>query len=841
MPSSPSKRRKTTGSTPGTSPSKRRSGAPGTTTLDAFFSKKRTEANTAAVERTENGEKNVINAVDLEETTSADEEYARRLQASFDAEMNIGGPISAIVVAKEAVEEQTVVESPADLPPMNPAPLSTTVDANTAYDYIQTLDFSVAPVTFTPAVHASHISSPALYSLLARLFTQLSATRSRITILNALTNLFHLLLHTADDPSPLAPAVWLCTNALAPPYEAVELGIGGSILSRALRSVSGITAQALTKLYQQHGDIGDVAFEAKVSVRTLVEPPRLTIRGVHDTLLQISRVKGPKSQDVKLKLVEKLLIRARGEEVRFLTRTFVQNLRVGAVRTTTLVALARGFTLHQHNSSINTPSLSLTDSLLRADEIIRQVYARHPNYNNIVSALLTCADVTRLPETCPLSLHIPIMPMLGSITRDLPEMLARLSAHQDGSKAVQFACEFKYDGQRAQVHFDGTKVSIFSRHLESITDKYPDIVALFARSSAVTALLPGISSFIMEGEVVAIDRATLTLYPFQTLANRARKDVALEKISVAVCLFAFDLMYLNGVPLLGIPFRERRRLLYDCFLELPGHFAFARHADATIEDEDVISQIFKDAVSSKCEGIMVKLLDPAPLSTGTATNGNIKLLQPTYTPDIRHESWLKVKKDYSAAADSLDLVPIGAWHGNGRKVRFWSPVLLAVRDPVTGVYTAVCKCMTGFTDAIYTSMKEKYNEVTGENVVLARGSQGGDSTIPRDVESPLMPDVWFVPQEVWEIKFADITLSPVYTAARELISSSSDRGLSVRFPRFIRVRDDKALDDASTPEFLADLHKRQESKSGHYQEPPNDDGDNSATPANADDAYFHIF
>ena len=91
------------------------------------------------------------------------------------------------------------------------------------------------------------------------------------------------------------------------------------------------------------------------------------------------------------------------------------------------------------------------------------------------------------------------------------------------------------------------------------------------------------------------------------------------------------------------------------------------------------------------------MLDKARVKEETATKkGNLKLLPSTYEPDLRSSAWLKLKKDYmESIGDSLDLIPIGAWHGNGRKAQWWSPVLLALWDPETGQPIAVCKCMSG--------------------------------------------------------------------------------------------------------------------------------------------------
>lgn len=461
----------------------------------------------------------------------------------------------------------------------------------------------------------------------------------------------------------------------------------------------------------------------------------------------------------------------------------------------------------------------------RAEELVKASFARHPNYNDLVPVLLETGVSEELLIRCGLTLHIPLRPMLGSITRDLTEMLTKLQGRD-------FACEWKYDGQRAQIHCDAQgKVSIFSRHLELMTDKYPDLVALVPKFRG-----PDVTSFIMEGEVVAVDRATGELKNFQTLTNRARKDVAISSITIDVCLFAFDLMYLNGQPLLDRSFRERRDILRSLFTEIPHHFTWVKSLDATSQDSELVLEFFKSALDAKCEGIMVKILDndiPKNISAegdleaeDQADNEVVpstrkdkpnsvsseqqppkksrrKPLLPTYEPDKRLDSWLKVKKDYSTShSETLDLVPIAAWHGQGRKAKWWSPILLAVRNEQTGTLEAVCKCMSGFTDAFYKTNREFYDPDTGSNVHARKPGfveyDGGNS------------DVWFEPKEVWEVAFADITVSPTYTAAIGL--AREDKGLSLRFPRFLRVREDKGIDEASSSEELAGLWRRQEAK-----------------------------
>ncbi len=596
-------------------------------------------------------------------------------------------------------------------------------------------------------------------------------------------------------------------------------------------------------LYDKHGDAGDVAFEAKKRQSfTLRKPKPLSIKSVYQSLVKIANSKGNGSQDFKQRIVERLVQDARGaEESRYIVRTLVQHLRIGAVKTTMLIALSRAFLLSRpptaefpialQSDLIKLRKEALAETYSKGEELLKACFARRPNYNDLVPCLLEVGISDELLLRCGLSLHIPLRPMLGSITRDLGEMLTKLQGRD-------FSCEYKYDGQRAQVHCDERgKVSIFSRHLEVMTDKYPDLVELVPQIRG-----EGVGSFILEGEVVAVDRETGELKAFQTLTNRARKDVDIGSIKVDVCLFAFDLMYLNGEELLSRPFRERRELLRSLFVEVAHHFTWVKSIDATSSDSEAVLEFFKSATDIKCEGIMVKVLDnvpnpalqtsiddanmqgaaapikPPPTPSKSSKKGGKvkpdadankaedkgkgsrrKALLATYEPDKRLDSWLKVKKDYNTSAETLDLIPIAAWHGSGRKASWWSPILLAVRNPETGSLEAVTKCISGFTDKFYAANKDRYSE-------------GGPNIIPRPsyVEYAGSPDVWFEPQEVWEMAFADITMSPTYTAAIGLVSD--ERGLSLRFPRFLKVRGDKGIEEASTAAFLAGLWHKQRAR-----------------------------
>ncbi|KIK99060.1 hypothetical protein PAXRUDRAFT_794423 [Paxillus rubicundulus Ve08.2h10] len=771
----------------------------------------------------------------------SDEDYHPKAEGTAGQE-SIAGPSHLSPLAPSLppseVHSHLSVKGHNDFPKFGPSALGST-GHSPPVDYSSV---AVDPLVYPIDICPWRLGSPAPYSFLVNAFVALAETRSRIAILNALTNTLRCFL--LYDPTSLLPALYLLSNSLSPPYSPIELGIGVSVISKAIQHVSGLTPSALRKLYNSSGDPGDVAFEAKSNVRTLVPHPPLHIKVVYESLLKIANLKGQGAARQKQSIVERLLVSATGEETRYLVRTLSLNLRVGAVRTSMLTALARALVLTPpSNPSLPrqveslyyatphpTPSAKSLrsdtkkrtadpqrDELLvkfaRAEALVKQVYVQHPNYDHIVEGILE-GDLDGLSKRVPLTVGIPLHPTLGSPTRSLDEIYDRLGE-------LQFAAEFKYDGQRAQIHAsrvggDNPQVHIFSRHLENMTTKYPDVVSLvrcmFERAS-------NLQSFIIDSEVVAIDPTDGGLRSFQELSNRAKKDVEIKGIKVPVCAFAFDLMYLDGEALLERPFRERRALLRTRFPilapEEPGIARFD-HVESCESEQgrEYIEEFWQKAVESRCEGLMVKLLDNGQIQEDVPhqkCKSRNKHLPATYEPDKRTCAWLKLKKDYvEGLGDTLDLVPVGAWHGNGRKAGWWSPLLLAVWDPAKEKLVAVCKCMsdlgvtkfsTGFSDAFYKDLSSRYAEDSDNcsRQPLWECETGG-----------FKPDVYFRPHEVWEIRGADVTLSPVSLAALGEVSAT--RGMSLRFPRFVRVREDKDREQASTPQFLARMYRDEQSR-----------------------------
>lgn len=232
---------------------------------------------------------------------------------------------------KEEVTETSTTAAPSQLSIKNTLGLQTASAAEDTITYAIPLDQS--PLTFDPAAYLPQLRAQwtseggsATYALLTHAFVLVGSTTSRIKTVDTLVNLLRLLIE--GDPSSLLPAVWLATNSISPPYIDLELGLGGSAISKALKKVCGLSPAGLSTLYNKYGDAGDVAFEAKKrQSMTLKKPKPLSIKSVFDSLVKIASSKGQGSVEAKQRIVERLVQDARGaEESRYIVRTLVQHV-----------------------------------------------------------------------------------------------------------------------------------------------------------------------------------------------------------------------------------------------------------------------------------------------------------------------------------------------------------------------------------------------------------------------------------------------------------------------------------------------------------------------------------
>ena len=210
---------------------------------------------------------------------------------------------------------------------------------------------------------------------------------------------------------------------------------------------------------------------------------------------------------------------------------------------------------------------------------------------------------------------------------------------------------------------------------------------------------PEIQDFILDSELVAYDVVKDKIMPFQALTQRSKKNVTDKDLETHICICAFDLLYLNGKPLIKEDFVTRRDILHQTFNEIPHKFMFAKKKDAkNFED---IDQFLQESIQDCCEGLMVKTLD----------------VNATYEPSKRSFNWLKLKKDYldSEIGDSIDLVVVGADYGTGKRTGWFGSFLLACWDEDSEMLQTVCKIGTGFSDEALKTIHEQLSEIIVDN------------------------------------------------------------------------------------------------------------------------------
>jgi DNA ligase-1 len=299
----------------------------------------------------------------------------------------------------------------------------------------------------------------------------------------------------------------------------------------------------------------------------------------------------------------------------------------------------------------------------------------------------------------------------------------------------------------AEYKYDGTR---FQFH------KKGDTCRIYSRKlEEVTAALPDIVGLllratdhdvILDGEVIAVkDDRPL---PFQTVLRRFRRKNAIESHVEEIRLVPhiFDILYLDGDTLIDLPFAERRSRLEQ---------AVRSHVAPQVVSEDLafLESYYQTALDAGHEGIMVK--DPAS----------------RYTPGVRGKLWIKIKPE----VDTIDLAVIGAEWGEGRRAQLFGSFLLACQDQ--GELIPVSKVATGFSDEMLTEMYDLLK----------------DSIIARSGKM-----VTFEPAVVVEVGYAEIQKSPNYPGEYAL-----------RFPRFVRLRDDKSIDEVESLDLIKERYSRQ--------------------------------
>ncbi|MFE4664268.1 ATP-dependent DNA ligase [Streptomyces sp. NPDC056716] len=437
--------------------------------------------------------------------------------------------------------------------------------------------------------------------------------------------------------------------------------------------------------------------------------PTLTVREVDARLTELAQATGPGSQARRAALVDALMGAATEDEQRFLLGLITGEVRQGALDAAAALGLA---------AATGAPPADVRRAVMLAGSL--QPVAR---------ALLTEGPTALYGFR--LTVGRPVQPMLAQPAASVAEAVGRL-----GGCAV----EEKLDGIRVQVHRDGGTVRLYTRTLDDITDRLPEV------TSAALAF-PG-ARFVLDGEVIALGPDGRPR-SFQETASRvgSRVDVATAAGSVPVSPVFFDVLSVDDRDLLDLPFAERHRALAAL---VPEPMRVRRTLVGGPEETPAAEAFLAETLARGHEGVVCKSLD-APYSAGR-----------------RGAAWLKVKPVHT-----LDLVVLAAEWGHGRRTGKLSNLHLGARA-ADGSYTMLGKTFKGMTDAMLTWQ-------TGRLQELALREAGWGVTVR--------------PELVVEIAYDGLQRSTRYPA-----------GVTLRFARVVRYREDKRPEEADTVESLLAAH-----------------------------------
>jgi len=442
-------------------------------------------------------------------------------------------------------------------------------------------------------------------------------------------------LRSLDDASLERAAVFFSGSPFARREERVA-GVGGAAIGDAAAEASGRSREEVWSAWAKYADAGDTVAEC------FPDDPSRDI-----TLVELGeffdRIAATQGATAKKDVLAELFRKVDAQGARYVVKILTRELRIGLVEGLVESAVAKAFgrkLAAVRQSNMFTGDIGATALLARSDAL----------------------------ETVKMSLFHPFAFMLAQPEEDPAEIVAAL-----GAGAI---ADDKYDGIRAQIHTDGAEVRVYSRTLDNVTHRFPEL--------ETAARMLG-RSVILDGEIVAFRDQIL---PFATIQKRLGRRAVSEKLlaEAPVVFFAFDLLYIDGEPWFEKPLRER----LERMREIVQNNAIRLGDSTPVRDAAHVDELFDAARVRANEGLVVK--DPESI----------------YTPGRRGKSWLKYKK----ALATLDCVVTYAQWGNGKRRAVLSDLTFAVRKD--GELVNIGKAYSGLTDVEIAAMTEHFLATTIE-------------------------------------------------------------------------------------------------------------------------------
>lgn len=450
------------------------------------------------------------------------------------------------------------------------------------------------------------------------------------------------LLKSLHLGAAIHAAIFLTGRAF-PRREERVLGIGGSTLYRLVAELTGKTADELTTIYRKHGDLGDVAEEALRELHVGRDIPIAEVAAAFEALAAL------RNQAQKSAALKTLLERSGPSDVKYLIKIITGDLRIGLKESLVEEAIAKAF---------DRPA----DSVRRANMLTGDI---GKTLHLAAADQLACAAMT---------LFHPVGFMLATPAETSTELF--------DDEGTQLLVEEKYDGIRAQIHKQGSRVKIFSRTLDEVTE-FPELIA------PISALA---GEFILDGEILAWQGSQpLPFTELQKRLGRKTAQISLwDQQGIPVKFIAFDLLCVNSSLLLDAPLSDRRARLAELF-SAPHDSALQLAPAKLCSSSESVALVFRDSLAAGHEGIVAK--DP----------------DSRYTPGRRGGNWFKLKEPFA----TLDVVVTAVEYGHGKRHGVLSDYTFAVRSGEQ--FLNIGKAYSGLTDAEIAEYTEYFVQHTIED------------------------------------------------------------------------------------------------------------------------------
>lgn len=585
-----------------------------------------------------------------------------------------------------------------------------------------------------------------LFAKLSEYFQKIEQTSSR----NEKMVLLASILKEAEQDE-VSELIYLALGGLRPEFDRLEFNLAEKGIVRALNVP-----------WEEYQRIGDLGFVAE---RLGNRKQELEIRELYAELEKIARESGVGSQERKVVGLAKLLGVVGGIGAKYIVRIVAGKLRLGFSDKTVIDAI----------SYMEAGSKEYS-------ELLEQAYQRRPDVG-VLGAMCKQLGVVKATYKIDVAIGTPIVPALAQRLKTADEMIKKMG---------RVYVEPKYDGTRVQIHFsrvitnnqaliskqiqnsnnqtglfgeENPKywVKTFTRNLDENSWMFPELAKIGEQIVA--------DEVILDCEAVGYDPKTLKLVPFQLTITRKRKHgVEAAQSTVPLRFFVFDIMYLNGRSLINLPLTERKKILSET---IRGNEVMVVDPYIETDDPNTLREYHKKQLGEGLEGVLVKQA------------GGV------YAPGRVGFNWVKFKETEDSAAklaDTIDAVIMGYYRGKGKRSKFeLGAFLVGIRGKHQApnsnnqninedTIVTIAKVGTGISDAQFGQLGERLHELETNN------------PDERYVVSKILePDVWVEPRMVVEVAADEITMSPTHTA-----------GYALRFPRLIRIREDKGLEQITT-------------------------------------------